>query len=79
VPRGAALDESRQIRATPRSKDDFTAQLQLSIEVCLTTANLPEALSNIVHIPVGLAKDRMIQEVERFGTELELLLVPDGE
>lgn len=46
------------------SEHDLAAHLQLPVDVCLTTANLPEAASNVVHIVVRLAKDRVVQEVE---------------
>ena len=49
--------------AGPRSEDDLAAHLQLSVQVCLATADLSE-VGWVVDIAARLAKDRMVQEVE---------------
>lgn len=67
---------SRETRC--RSEDYLSAKLQLPVSVCLTCADLPESF-RVVDIVAWLAKDRMVEEVEGFSAELELLLAPDGE
>src|SRR5260370_16448739 len=52
--------------------------MQWSVEVWLGSTDRSE-VGRIVDIVARLAKDRMVQEVERFSTELELLFSPDGE
>ena len=63
---------------TAGSEYDLAAQLQLSIGICLAGTNLTEVFG-VVDIVPRLAEDRMVEEVEGFGAELELLLMPYGE